>query len=483
MFGKKVIVNPNLHTDAVDRNAEAIAEEILWPYVLYTGGPVMQALVPQLLVSLENVAKNLNNTLVRTALSKSNTSNTSKFTKNTLNLTNRICSKLAIHLPPNMATYSAIRSYQVDPSASHAILMNYFVYSLLQNLEYKIKLNSRLSAMEKRFLLQKGKSERLLTEADATFARNGYTIESAIQLLMRQAEKLRTYGIKPVSFRRGSPLGERTWISMDPRLSVNFLSQDVVVGYLLTGFPVDRFNIVGKYNQLHKALGAKFPPLFGAAEDFSFQNLQFLLTKKGELQVGICDGYGLPASQIFADRGLADVGKLLGLLAAASYYDLVVPDRVCKELDGTENRLLQMMRDGELTYAQALGELCLARIRYIEEMPDMSKELEGQVRQQEQETSQRINSDLRGKRAPHHVVGHTRALRKGHKASDDARARAKEAGITLGPNETWVQSHWTGQDSDAKRGPGSFRRARFRSTTEETFERAKRDGGVGGAHR
>ena len=86
-------------------------------------------------------------------------------------------------------------------------------------------------------------------------------------------------------------------------------------------------------------------------------------------------------------------------------------------------------------------DLIVPRLRSLENVDQLVRELEQEIEQADAETVERAKRELRR----HEVIYHVRRLPKGKHPTAEARARAEKYNIVLADNETFVKPHERGK--------------------------------------
>ena len=171
---------------------------------------------------------------------------------------------------------------------------------------------------------------------------------------------------------------------------------------------------------------------------------QAIMTIDSEGELDVSFGLELmPMRKFFVHRENEALYEFLRYAHALRLYDLVVPLVTVEKMPqpavpkGTMERLKNLFSRKHLINP----DLIVPRLRTLENVDDLVRELEIEVEQADKETAERAKREL----VRHDVVYHVRRLPKGKHPTMEARERAAEYGIVLAENETFVRPHERGK--------------------------------------
>ncbi len=165
------------------------------------------------------------------------------------------------------------------------------------------------------------------------------------------------------------------------------------------------------------------------------------LDTEGEMDASYGLGF-MPVRDFFERYNNEALYEYLRFAQALRLYDLVVPITTVEKMPrppiegGLLNRLKNIFKNKHLLNPT----LYLPRIRSLENVDLLLRELETEIEKADTETSKRAREISR-----HGVIWHIRRLPQGKRATPEARRRAKEHGIVLAENETYVRPHERGK--------------------------------------
>lgn len=165
------------------------------------------------------------------------------------------------------------------------------------------------------------------------------------------------------------------------------------------------------------------------------------LDTEGEMDASY--GLGLiPVRQFFERRNNVALYEYLRFAQALRLYDLVVPITTVEKMPkppiagGVLDRIKNVLKRKHLLNP----DLFVPRIRSLENVDLLLRELETEIEQADADTTKRSREISR-----HEVIWHIRRLPQGKKPTPEARKRAEEHGIVLAENETYVRPHERGK--------------------------------------
>lgn len=256
--------------------------------------------------------------------------------------------------------------------------------------------------------------------------------------IIHEVSTLRKYGVKSAFFQDGIMHHPgNAWVFMDFRDTAKGVADasqipvvPLAVASLTLGVPK---GVLGtEYVIEQKGQGA-----FHTATLLFQASAVISLEPSGELDCS--HGYGLlPLRKIFRDNDREELYDLFRLAHAIRLYDLVVPLE-------TVSRMPQARRSGFLGRIKdfisrpMFKDLVLPRLRALDGMNELVRQVEREVEEAEAETRRRRREMER-----HDVIYHVRRLPLGRSPSPAAKARAQEYGIPLSGNETFIRSHERG---------------------------------------
>jgi len=171
--------------------------------------------------------------------------------------------------------------------------------------------------------------------------------------------------------------------------------------------------------------------------------ISMTLDSEGELDVSSSGIDLMPLRSFFAYRGNEAYYEVLRYAQALRLYDLVVPLAIVEKMPqplvpkGTLERIKNILKRKRLINP----DLIIPRLRALENVDELVRELEIEIEQADKETAERAKHEL----ARHDVIHHIRRLPKGKHPTMEARERAAEYGIVLADNETFVKPHARGK--------------------------------------
>ncbi len=268
----------------------------------------------------------------------------------------------------------------------------------------------------------------------------GTDIDRQIDEIVEALHEHRDYGIKPAVFGNGiKPRPEHVWLVTDamdtrrPQMDLLGYHDDLLAWFFLTEKKYIA-NTESQVQQIPLAQKGAYIELLGP--DVS-SHVGWLMDRHGHFSLD--QNRLLPAHDVFRREKKEREFSILRLMSVVQLYDLTVPIKVVRRMPKLPDGGLISRFLGKDPVSEVLNPtLLIPRIKEL--FGNRAALLESLLQEVEASVAATERRSLRR----HECVGHVRELPAGRRATPEAIERAREEGIRLQPNETFVRKHERG---------------------------------------